>query len=167
MRIFTRRNLLLVGIAVALFSIMNCNNYRHYQWRTEPVTDTNSDNYSLHFIEADDEGWFWDKGQVDAAMDVIRGNLAKNNTLVVTFVHGWHHSAQCCDSNVEGFRNTLVELRKKLRPNIKLVGLYVGWRGRSLPGFFDYTTFWGRKGAADPSLTAASTFEPVADHRFH
>ena len=149
MRLFTRRSLLLVGTAVSLFSIMNCNNYRHYQWRTGSVTDNNSDNYSIHFIEADDEGWFWDKGQVDDAMDVIRGNLAKDDTIVVTFVHGWHHSAQCCDSNVEGFRNTLLQLRKMLNPKIKLVGLYVGWRGRSLPGFFDYTTFWGRKGAAE------------------
>lgn len=29
------------------------------------------------------------------------------------------------------------------------MGLYVGWRGQSLPGFFDYLTFWGRKSAAE------------------
>src|SRR5690606_5395767 len=30
-----------------------------------------------------------------------------------------------------------------------VIGLYIGWRGRSLPGFLDYVTFWGRKGAAE------------------
>jgi len=29
-----------------------------------------------------------------------------------------------------------------------IVGVYMGWHGRSLPSFLDYLTFWDRKGAA-------------------
>ena len=32
--------------------------------------------------------------------------------------------------------------------NFRLIGIYVAWRGASLPGFLDYVTFWGRKSAA-------------------
>ena len=30
-----------------------------------------------------------------------------------------------------------------------MIGIYLGWRGRSLPGPLDYFTFWGRKSAAE------------------
>jgi hypothetical protein len=32
---------------------------------------------------------------------------------------------------------------------IQIIGVYVGWRGRSLPGLLDYVTFWGRKSSAE------------------
>lgn len=32
--------------------------------------------------------------------------------------------------------------------SVRVIGLYVGWRGRSLPWLIDYLTFWGRKSAA-------------------
>src|SRR5206468_3336448 len=31
----------------------------------------------------------------------------------------------------------------------RIIGVYVGWRGRSVPGMIDYATFWGRKSAAE------------------
>jgi len=33
--------------------------------------------------------------------------------------------------------------------DVRIIGLYVGWRGRSLPMLLDYLTFWGRKAAAE------------------
>lgn len=138
-----------VTAVVLLFSVVSCSTYRHCQWRTgdQSVLDKSAE-YSLRFIEADDEGWFWDRRQVDDAMTLIKAKAAERDTIVVMFVHGWHHSAECCDGNVEGFRNTLSNLQK-LSPNFNIVGLYIGWRGRSLPGWLDYLTFWGRKGAAE------------------
>jgi hypothetical protein len=51
---------------------------------------------------------------------------------------------------VEGFRETLGRLSTLLEGRgFEIVGVYVGWRGRSLPGFLDYFTFWGRKSAAE------------------
>jgi hypothetical protein len=144
------RRFIVIGLALAvLLSVVSCSSYRHCQWRTgdQSVFDKPSE-YSLRFIESDDEGWFWDHNQVDDAMRLIRAKAAERDTIVVMFVHGWHHSAECCDGYVEGFRNTLANLHT-LSPNYNVVGLYIGWRGRSLPGWLDYLTFWGRKGAAE------------------
>jgi hypothetical protein len=32
---------------------------------------------------------------------------------------------------------------------LHIIGIYIGWRGRSMPGLLDYLTFWGRKPAAE------------------
>jgi hypothetical protein len=150
METFMRRSIVIGVAAVALLlSAVSCSTYRHCQWRTgDPSVVDQQSQYSLSFIESDDEGWFWDRRQVDDAMAVIKAKAAERDTIVVMFVHGWHHSAECCDGNVEGFRHTLSNLQK-LSPNFNIVGLYIGWRGRSLPGWLDYLTFWGRKGAAE------------------
>lgn len=136
-------------LVVAALLITSCSNYRHCQWRTGDQAVNDTAEYSLRFIESDDEGWFWDPRQVESALDLIRDKAAERDTIVVTFVHGWHHSADCCDGNVEGFRNTLSKLRASLRRDFNVVGLYIGWRGQSLPMPLDYLTFWGRKGAAE------------------
>lgn len=144
-----RRHLAAIAIVlVAVLSAVSCSGYRHRQWRTADEPRTDNGEYALRFIEADDEGWFWDRRQADEAMQLISETASDHDTIVLTFVHGWHHSAECCDGNVEGFRNTLAKLHE-LRPNFKLIGLYVGWRGQSLPMPLDYLTFWGRKGAAE------------------
>jgi pimeloyl-ACP methyl ester carboxylesterase len=122
--------------------------------------------YDLYFVEADDEGWFWDPAQADQAFEGIVQSVATRDTIVVTFVHGWHHSARCCDGNLEGFKEVLRQLHAELAKPMydraraaihggagagpfRVIGVYVGWRGRSLPGLIDYVTFWGRKSAAE------------------
>ncbi|MGH8177984.1 MAG: hypothetical protein ACREV5_17155 [Steroidobacter sp.] len=143
------RRLFAVCLTVLLLlSSAGCAGYRHQQWRTADQSAYDTSAYALRFIEADDEGWFWDRTQADEAMQLIRREAAERDTIVLVFVHGWHHSAECCDGNVEGFRNTLSKLHS-LRPNFNLVGVYVGWRGQSLPMPLNYLTFWGRKGAAE------------------
>ncbi|NBA93599.1 hypothetical protein [Pseudomonas sp. R5(2019)] len=112
--------------------------------------------FDLQFIESDDQGWFWNPEQAVSALSTVKTATAEGNTLVVLFIHGWHHSAACYDDNVEAFKRVLqrlhVELDQKMyreaMPTVRVIGLYVGWRGRSLPGLIDYTTFWGRKSAA-------------------
>ena len=138
-----------VVIVALLLLTTSCSSYRHCQWRTGDQSVNDAPGYSLRFIESDDEGWFWDKRQVEEAMRLIRSKAGEADTIVVTFVHGWHHSAECCDANVEGFRNTLARLQGSLRSRFNVVGLYIGWRGQSLPMPLDYLTFWGRKGAAE------------------
>ena len=113
--------------------------------------------YDLHFVEADDEGWFWDPEQARAARQAVEDSVRESDTFVITFVHGWHHSAACCDGNVVGFEKVLQRIHNRLdrtmyaqhqRP-FRVIGIYVGWRGQSLPGFLDYLTFWSRKEAAE------------------
>ena len=138
-----------VIVAAALLTmLLSCSSYRHQQWRNTRTSQEDNEHYSLRFIESDDEGWFWDPQQANESMRLIRGKLENRKTLVVVFVHGWHHSAECCDQNVEGFRNTLQQLSGMVK-GFDVVGIYVGWRGRSLAGWLDYFTFWGRKSAAE------------------
>jgi hypothetical protein len=146
MRMSRAAYILLSALVVSMLA--SCANFRHQAHRVgEQLTDPPE--YALRFIEVDDEGWFWDPRQATAAVDLIEQRLRTRDTLVVTFVHGWHHCARCCDDNVEGFRETLLRLRKLARERFDIVGLYIGWRGQSLPGPLDYLTFWGRKGAAE------------------
>lgn len=119
--------------------------------------------FTLHYVEADDEGWFWEPKQALDAQAAIERSAAQRDTIVLLFVHGWHHTAECCDGNVEGFKYTLGQLDDELRkpmyraarsllgsdaPDVAIVGVYIGWRGRSLPGVLDYATFWDRKTGA-------------------
>ena len=136
-----------VSIA-ALASMVSCSSYRHQEWRDASNAAEEGAGYTLRFIESDDEGWFWNSEQPKEVISLIRRKAETRKTMVVTFVHGWHHSAECCDQNVEGFRNTLRQLSGMV-PDFEIVGIYIGWRGRSLPGFLDYFTFWGRKSAAE------------------
>jgi len=120
----------------------------------------------VHFIEADDQGWFWNPEQGTEALQAVRDAAEAGDTVVVTFVHGWHHLAGCCDGNLAGFKEILVRLDGQLRRDmyrvarqeihgamavgeVRVIGIYIGWRGRSLPGWLDYLTFWGRKSAAE------------------
>jgi hypothetical protein len=145
-----RRTLLFSVVFAGLLGLASCSSSRHQAWRDARTGVENAPGYSLRFIEADDEGWFWKPEQATQVVDLVRSKLERRKTLVVTFVHGWHHSARCCDQNVEGFRETLGRLSKLLEGReFEIVGVYVGWRGRSLPGFLDYFTFWGRKSAAE------------------
>jgi hypothetical protein len=161
-----RLNMLALGLQLAL--LVGCTSYGHAAYR---LVDGNKPGapdpgYSLKFVEADDEGWLWSPTQAEDAIEAVNTAAAEADTYVVLFVHGWHHSARCCDGNVEGFKETLARLHAQLSKldssdsippagsvapnstNFRLVGIYVGWRGASLPGFLDYFTFWGRKSAA-------------------
>lgn len=155
---------ILVCLCAIFVTLTGCSTYRHEPYRGGEKTSIETQDYSLHFIEADDEGWFWDPGQADAALEHVKSKVADKNTIVLVFIHGWHHSSRCCDDDVEGFKETLIRLKRQLsapaheamqaKPtqqaqDINVVGIYIGWRGRSLPGFINYFTFWGRKASAE------------------
>lgn len=163
---FARQSIVQAAIfAVAALSLCGCAGFRHGQFRSaNPIAV--KEGVELHFVEADDEGWFWEPPQAENTLERIARSAAERDTFVVVFVHGWHHSARCCDGNVEGFKELLrrldVELSERMymmararihgsavAPPFRIIGIYVGWRGRSSPGFTDYFTFWGRKAAAE------------------
>src|SRR5262245_21578571 len=106
---------LAIGVCAALLVMVGCTSYRHCQWRKGEQALLQESQYSLAFIEMDDEGWMWNRSQVEGAMQLIRRKADERNTVVVTFVHGWHHSAECCDGNVEGFRHILGQLEQSLK----------------------------------------------------
>lgn len=159
----------LVAAALAVTALATLN-YRHHSHRTGTTAVYRSADrtapYTLAFVEIDDQGWLWQPAQAQTALELIERTAAQANTFVVVYVHGWHHDASCCDRNVACFKALLAKLSRQLRraaendggrgspaadrpsPD-RVVGVYVGWRGRSMPGWLDFLTFWGRKAAAE------------------
>jgi len=152
--------------ALVALMVSGCPSAYHEPARLGDRAHISKIEYDLYFVEADDEGWFWEPAQADQAFGAIAESVAVRDTIVVTFVHGWHHSARCCDGNLEGFKEVLRQLHAELAKPMydrarvaihggrsagpfRVIGVYVGWRGRSLPGLIDYLTFWGRKSAAE------------------
>ena len=126
------------------------------------VIETTPD-YSLGFVEFDEEGWFWDVTRVRAVKDMVRqqANLSASNNaagiVLLVFVHGWKNNAAYNCSNVATFRTALQQLnlaeqtdaRTNNRPARKIVGIYCGWRGLSSTWEpFKELSFWNRKATA-------------------
>ncbi len=118
-----------------------------------PVDDPGAD-YSLGFIEFDDQGQLWSRGLMRKVVNWVNGEAGRRDLLMVVFVHGWKHSAEPRDGNIRTFRESLMRLsrlesavyKEKAR---KVVGIYLGWRGGSvdLP-LIENLTFWDRKNTA-------------------
>ncbi|MGH8547768.1 MAG: esterase [Methylococcales bacterium] len=113
--------------------------------------------YTLGYVEIDDQGQMRDRKQMQTLLDTLNRESAADSLLLIVFVHGWHHNAGPGDPNIESFRHDLEKLSviegrrsKSLnRPARKIAGVYIGWRGESidLPPF-NYLTFWDRKSTA-------------------
>lgn len=115
------------------------------------------DEYTLGFVEIDDQGQMRDRKQMQALLDTLYQKAARESILLTVFVHGWHHNARPGDSNIEGFKENLARIskiesrraRELGRPPRKIAGVYVGWRGESIDvPPFNYLTFWDRKATA-------------------
>ena len=120
-------------------------------------TPDGEDEYRLAFVEYDDKGQLRDRKQMDAVLDEYRRLASSDDVLLITFVHGWHHSAKPEDGNIVSFRKMLVEVSKMEdagskqhdRQNRKVLGLYFGWRGDSIRvPYVNSVTFWDRKNTA-------------------
>ncbi len=142
---------------------------RRFGHKEFPQEGSQFDAHNDFVIQIDDYGSFWDPGIPALALDTIARASVRDNVIVVMFIHGWHHNAAVSDANATDFSSTLTKIRVKLDDNVggkpgmyrlsrqkltgsgdvKVIGLYVGWRGKSLPMPFDYLTFWGRKAAAE------------------
>lgn len=107
------------------------------------------DEFSLAFVEFDDQGAYFDQAQAFAAFQLIRESLdsSYSGVQVFVFVHGWTHNAETSDPNVVQFRDFLNRMTRQYAPQ-KVVGVYVGWPGETLRFPLDVLTFWSRKAAA-------------------
>jgi pimeloyl-ACP methyl ester carboxylesterase len=120
--------------------------------------------YTLGFIELDDQGQLWERGQMKAVLGSVDAQTSHgtNDYLMVVFVHGWKHNAGFDgngveDDNVAHFRDALIQLsaveialsRKIGKPARTVIGVYIGWRGASITtAGIDNLTFWDRKNTA-------------------
>ena len=120
-------------------------------------------------LQVDDYGTFWDRTVAENALNRVAVEAERTNTVVLVFVHGWHHNADKEDENLRDFAEMLQRTRKVLRDDgegasgiyrnsrrvltgdgdIAVIGIYIGWRGKALPMPLDYLTFWNRKAAAE------------------
>lgn len=119
--------------------------------------DGAANEYTLGFVEIDDQGQMRDRKQMQALLDTLYQKAARESILLTVFVHGWHHNARPGDSNIEGFKDNLARIseiesrrsRELGRPPRKIAGVYIGWRGESIDvPPFNYLTFWDRKSTA-------------------
>lgn len=117
-------------------------------------------NYTLGVVEIDDQGWLWDRQQMDCVLKWIKHEDAQDNhagLLVCVFVHGWQHNAEFNDDYVRTFRKMLTTIniieQTTAKSNgvsaRKVAGVYVGWRGmtQNVP-WVQNLTFWTRKRTA-------------------
>lgn len=130
-------------------------------------------NYELHFVEFDDQGWLYPEprgalarpggaawNQADHVIKRLSNLLDQDAYLnLIVYVHGWKHNAAVGDPDLQKFRELLkgTALLETMsnppgagRQARRVVGIYVGWRGKSwdLPDWPLNLSFWSRKSAA-------------------
>jgi hypothetical protein len=107
----------------------------------------NFNEYILSFLEFDEQGMIHHPQARKIIMSKYREIATDNEVLLITYFHGWHHNAKGKDdedSDIVQFRKVLSKAAET-HTTKKVLGIYIGWRGRSLAGFLNYFTFWGRK----------------------
>ncbi len=166
----------LVAIAVLILGVTACAPLRQYRTAYDlcvsetatpsPSCETHAlqqlpgkdgSSYLLGFVEFDDQGQLWDRQQMWTVINALEDETYSKDLLIVVFVHGWKHSAEPGDGNIETFRKVLAKLsateaqlsRETGAPARQVVGIYLGWRGGSVTvPVIDNLTFWDRKNTA-------------------
>jgi hypothetical protein len=125
--------------------------------------------YSLAFVEFDDQGELWDPSQLEKALALLEDrNQTTMGTALVLFIHGWNNSASPSEEEegegvVYRFREILTRLKTQHRlryPDVEfaVVGIYLSWRGEvsSVP-LLRQLSFYNRRGAAERIAGASAT----------
>ncbi|MGB5661389.1 MAG: SMP-30/gluconolactonase/LRE family protein [Thermoanaerobaculia bacterium] len=156
----------LLALLVALTGCVSAKMYR-------PDSVEEREDYTLTFIEFDDQGEPWAPAQLERTIQVIdEANSDGKRAVVLLFVHGWQNDAserenRKDDNNVEGFHrllNTtrqLIERGNESPEDIALIGVYLSWRGRSTDvKLLQPLTFYSRRGAGQ-RVASVSTTEAI------
>lgn len=161
----SNRRWLFCAVSWCLLALAGCVHYGQFRTHAEPdpkdpkgthqsiwLPDRDKTNYYLGFIEVDDFGELFDRGQLTRVMNLIQQAKEKstdNNAIVVTFIHGWKNNASDDSGNVWGFRDELNFIAQQDKGGHKVVGIYIGWRGAvtNLPLIKEFS-FYDRRNAA-------------------
>src|SRR5260370_10489258 len=65
------------------------------------------EDYTIGFVEFDDQGWLQRREQMETVLASVNATVQQGGAIIVVYVHGWHHSADEKDSDVEEFRKAL------------------------------------------------------------
>lgn len=123
---------------------------RQLDWEARSIETF--DRFELGVIEIGDDG-LTNPAQVQQVMDMVdrRAHTPGRGTLIVTFIHGWHHGPGICDRDLACFRRVLDRLARMdhLSESVNVTGIYIGWRGESIAKpYFNTFTLFNRKNAA-------------------
>jgi hypothetical protein len=137
------------------------NGTRNGRW---PSLDCRQSFFKAGFIEFDDDGNAMDPAQLQKVRRLIefeKQRVPDRKVITMLYVHGWRNNARQADpgdkaKDVEKFQAALSELGYRSRDAspkrpVPVVGVYMGWRGRSLngPGWFTFIDYWQRRNAAN------------------
>lgn len=143
--------LALALLITAALSSAGCVSHRMYR-ETSVVKQPG---YTLAFIEFDDHGEIWSPKQTTELQNLIRAtNQNQLGAVVVLLVHGWNNNASPANERqgtLSGFKQTMERVSRSVHettPGRPVIGIYFGWRGKSLGGPLKYLTFFNRQRAA-------------------
>lgn len=135
------------------------------QKRQYPSVDCRSALYKTGFIELNEDGSYVDPAQerkVLALIDAEKRRAPGGKIITFLYVHGWKNNGRPASpgekaQDVERFSTGLSELGFRARlaagsaPAVPIVGVYIGWRGKSLagPSWFNFVSYWGRRNTAN------------------
>src|SRR5258705_50328 len=94
----------------AMVSLTACS-YAYRQYSPAKEQGKSSIDY---LIQVDDYGDLWDRNIAIKALNDIATRSATRNTVVLLFIHGWHHNADPTDQNLQDFSAALRNIRKDL-----------------------------------------------------
>jgi hypothetical protein len=127
----------------------------------------------LAFVEIDDMGELFDKGELDAALAVIRrandrtkSSPPESAPVIVAFIHGWKNNAGPDNDNVKGLMRALEQIYLK-NPARQVIGIYIGWRGDLIRSYFPISrqfSYYNREATAIrvPGVTVSSALAQIA-----
>lgn len=74
--------------------------------------------------------FFYNRNDFKEIQNFFDGNKDKEK-IIITFTHGWNHNCAEGDSNLNNFRESLIEIYNKLSIKKMVVGIFIAWQGNS------------------------------------
>jgi hypothetical protein len=129
---------------------------------TNPQNSVDTENgYKIAFIEFGEQGSYQDPTQLKNALDLIQNT---ERPLVITYVHGWQNNVESGD--VQSFESLLARLNRApaiRNVGFRLVGVYLGWRGKLTPvPLLKEISFWNRKATAERLASNYDCYDAIA-----
>jgi hypothetical protein len=102
----------------------------------EPYTSEKPNHrFDLSYIEFDEKGDYWDRRQLGWTVQAIKRVAAANDVVLIVYVHGWQNDASDIRGHDVGKFHCLLEhLAEADEGRHRFFGVYVAWRGKSVPG---------------------------------
>jgi pimeloyl-ACP methyl ester carboxylesterase len=98
-------------------------------------TEKPNHRFDLSYIEFDEKGDYWDRRQLGWTVQAIKRVAAAKDVVLVVYVHGWQNDASAIRGHDVGKFHCLLEhLSAADEGRHRFFGVYVAWRGKSVPG---------------------------------